>query len=137
MSASERDFNQDIFGRNGPAQLFGWRTYRTMRSRGSNPGYPDQTCVRRSDRLLFAELKKDARSRPTESQREWLTMLAMTGQEVYLWRPEDTDEIVEVLRWRWTLNPSLDLSRQAGLIKFAPASQWIFSDGVGGRRDEL
>ena len=77
------------------AKFKGWLVYHTYDSRRSEPGFPDLCMVRRS-RLVFAELKNE-RLRLTDAQKEWKARLVQAGQEMYLWRPSDWDEIVEVL----------------------------------------
>ena len=88
------------------ARAHGWtRSYHTYNARRSSPGFPDLVMVRDGDpgRLLFAELKgnrsgaRKVRPEPTAAQIAWLDSLASTGAEVYLWRPEDLDEIDEIL----------------------------------------
>ena len=109
------------------AALKGWRTahFRTaMDSRGRHrtpvagdgKGFPDLVLARvdgwrngqppatepfdpntiAGGRVIFAELKSD-RGRFEPGQRDWLTALQQAGAEVYVWRPADWDEIVEVL----------------------------------------
>jgi hypothetical protein len=64
---------------------------------GDGAGYPDLTLVR--ERVVFAELKaEDGRVRP--EQTVWLTTLAATGAETYVWRPRDWDAIDRVLTRR-------------------------------------
>ena len=50
---------------------------------------------------IFAELKSET-GQPTPEQYEWLEALAEAGQEVYLWRPSDSEPnggiISEILR---------------------------------------
>lgn len=60
-------------------------------------GWPDLVLVR--DRVIFVELKTNkGRTRP--EQVEWIGALKAAGQEVYVWRPSDWDEVVETLRWK-------------------------------------
>ena len=48
-------------------------------------------------RVIFAEMKAQ-KGRPSVEQRAWLALLADTGKvEVYVWRPSDFDQIVEIL----------------------------------------
>jgi hypothetical protein len=112
------------------ANILGWTTYHTLRSRGSRSGYPDRTCVR--ERIIFAELKRE-KTKPTPDQIEWLDRLAKAGGEVYLWRPSDLEEIGFVLGRRWHFYP-LDgmLVGLDELNELAPASLWIAGRG---RRD--
>lgn len=92
------------------AKVRGWtvahfRTSRTVSKRGrvryqtavaaDGTGFPDLVLVR-GHRLLFAELKTDT-GRLRAEQRAWLDQLEETEAEVYVWRPRDFDEIVELL----------------------------------------
>jgi len=47
-------------------------------------------------RVIFAELKS-MRGALTEEQQEWIDTLKAAGQEVYVWRPSDIEEIERVL----------------------------------------
>lgn len=60
-------------------------------------GWPDLVLVR--DRVIFVELKTN-KGRISDAQDEWIMALETAGQEVYVWRPSDWDEVVEVLRWK-------------------------------------
>jgi hypothetical protein len=74
----------------------GWRTAFSGR-----PGWPDLVLCR-PPRLLFVELKSDARgAKPSAAQEEWLAELDACGDEnvaAYLWRPSAWDEIEAALR---------------------------------------
>lgn len=63
---------------------------------GDGAGFPDLVLVRR-DRLVFAELKAGT-GRLSAAQRAWLDRLERAGAEVYVWRPEEWDAIVDALR---------------------------------------
>lgn len=89
---SEKRFLAQVVGL---AMLRGWRHYHTHRSEGSAAGFPDLVLVRRP-RVVWAELKRDS-GRLTRAQQDWLSDLAACGQEWYVWRPADWEEIVEVL----------------------------------------
>jgi hypothetical protein len=65
-------------------------------------GFPDLVMVRAdtkrwAPRVIFAELKTD-KGRLSSEQAAWLDALKSAGQETYLWRPRNWDEIVQVLR---------------------------------------
>ena len=78
-------------------KIFGWKHYHTWRSIHSPAGFPDCVMVR-ENRLLFAELKSE-KGKVSPAQQEWLDALDATGKcEVYLWRPNDIDEITSILR---------------------------------------
>lgn len=97
------------------AKIFGWKYYHTWRSIHSPAGFPDCVLVR-PPRLIFAELKSEKGS-VSEKQQEWLDILKACQErpkdfaleyaekrgyvlipEVYIWRPDDIEEIVECLR---------------------------------------
>jgi hypothetical protein len=78
------------------AQACGWRRYHTWLSKHSPAGFPDEVLVR-GGRLVFAELKS-AKGKLSADQEAWLEELrAVPGIEIYVWRPEDMDEIARVL----------------------------------------
>lgn len=100
---SEKEFTQMVVGTNsnpGVARTFGYRVYHTLRSKGSQPGFPDWTLAR--DRIVFLELKTEI-GRVSPAQREWLDALNTAGVEAYVVRPRHFDEIVCVLRARGPL----------------------------------
>lgn len=83
------------------AMLRGWRVYHALPARTSkgwrtptqgHVGFVDLVMARRG-RVIFAELKT-AHGRLSAAQQEWFTALG----DVYLWRPQDFDEIRRVLR---------------------------------------
>ncbi len=111
------------------ANMLGWCSYHTLRSRGSKSGYPDRTCVR--ERIIFAELKRE-KTKPTPDQVAWLDRLAAAGGEVYLWRPSDLEEVGQILGGRWRYDPVMrDLRMSDRLL--LPKSMWIPD---AGRRDQ-
>jgi len=106
--------------RPGLADSLGWLGYHTHRSDRSPAGFPDLVLVHPgAGRMIFAELKRQKRSNPTEAQVEWLDavnrvadsigddrhQLAASAWEAeqyptrliaVLWRPRDLlDGIVE------------------------------------------
>jgi hypothetical protein len=123
----EKEWDAQIFGsKNGVATLLGWSLrYHTLRSRGSDPGFPDRVLVR--DRVIFAELKREEKvATPiTDRQVEWLTGLARGGAEVYLWRPSDFDEIGQILgsRRMW-LPGSHALIPTSASVTTEPTRSW-------------
>ena len=83
------------------AELRGWMVYHVANVKShlrakTSVGYPDLTMIRYG-RLLFAELKRTAKDKPTEAQEKWLRELDC-GCAVYVWRPSDWPEIERVLR---------------------------------------
>ena len=96
------------------ARLCGWSTHHTHDSRGSADGFPALVMVR-GPRLIFAELKTDAKSsRLTPEQKEWIDALGVVEDElplpddayplriapvlVFVWRPADWGSIEKTLR---------------------------------------
>lgn len=77
------------------AQLMGWLCYHTHDARRSNKGFPDLVLVR--ERVIYAELKA-ARGKLSADQVIWLESLSRAGAETYLWRPDDWEDIIHVLR---------------------------------------
>lgn len=79
----------------------GWELrYHTFDSRRSTAGFPDLVLVRVPE-ILYVELKTD-KGRLTKEQRAWLDALGACGQECYVWRPRDLEEVVERLKRRFT-----------------------------------
>ncbi len=69
----------------------GWRTAMT-----GDKGFPDIVAARDGVHV-FAELKTD-KGRLSHEQANWLDNLKGNGQHVYLWRPGDWEQIVDVFR---------------------------------------
>jgi hypothetical protein len=98
---TEKQFEQQLIGSNGKpgiARVLGWRCYHTLRSKGSEPGYPDWTLVR--DRVVFLELKRE-QGVVSDTQRDWIAALLNGGAEVYIVRPHHLEAITAVLRHRY------------------------------------
>jgi len=136
---TEKAWDAQLFAREkGLASMLGWLSYHTLRSKGSQPGYPDRTLAR--DRIVFAELKAEG-GRLSDRQRAWLDRLAAAGGEVYLWRPGDLDDVGRVLSKRWMFVPSghgrpvlLD-----GFEMWTPPCLWTApsDDRPGGRWEDV
>jgi len=93
------------------AKKFGWLYYHTHRAKFSAAGFPDFVFLR-GHRLIFAELKM-SKKEPTAIQQHWLESLRSCAKheetlegyghytlecfEVYLWYPDDWDDIIEIL----------------------------------------
>ncbi len=91
---SEKDFEGQI---RDLAKLFGYKYYHTWGSFHSPMGFPDCVLVK-GGRLIFAELKSE-KGKVSVPQQEWLDALGgVANVEVYLWRPDDFDEIVKILQ---------------------------------------
>lgn len=82
-----------------------WMCYHTEDSRGSGYGFPDLVCVHLSGITLYAELKTE-RGVVKPEQATWLYRLALKNKRVYLWRPSDEREILDLIQaihdWRTT-----------------------------------
>jgi hypothetical protein len=130
----EKQWDNDLFSKNGLATTLGWDSYWTFRSKGSRAGFPDRTACR--ERIIYAELKReltgkkseDANRQPSAFQVYWLDKLAAAGGEVYLWRPSDLDEVARVLGKRWHYS-AYNRSLQVDGKGWQPASLWIPSVG--------
>ena len=93
-------------GREGVAVRFGWESvhfrsartaygWRTPVQGSMGKGWPDLVLVR-PPRIIFAECKVTTKLRP--EQQAVLDLLRDCGAEVYVWRPEDFDEVARLLR---------------------------------------
>lgn len=88
------------------AKLCGWRvvhfrqakTSRGWRTpvQGDGVGWPDLFLIR-VGRIIVAECKSE-RGKSTPEQDAWLKAFELASVPSYLWRPDDWDEIMEVLR---------------------------------------
>ncbi len=91
---TERDWERQIVNL---AKTLGWRCYHTLRSKGSQPGFPDWTLVR--DRVVFLELKRED-GKLSEPQKEWLGALLSANAEAYVARPRDLVTVGKILAAR-------------------------------------
>lgn len=95
---TEKELQSQLFGTKvGIAKIMGWACYHTLKSKGSEPGFPDWTLAR--DRVIFVELKTE-KGRLSEAQIGWVNLLRKADAEVYVVRPRHLEEITEVLRQR-------------------------------------
>lgn len=105
-----QDFLIGSKGQPGLARVLGYRCYHTLRSKGSEPGWPDWALVR-PGRFVLLELKHDAKaSKLSDAQKEWVLALIEGGVEVYVPRPRNLAAIQHVLqaKTRPTSGPELD-----------------------------
>lgn len=93
VGLSEKEFMDQVIEL---AKGQGWLHYHPFDSRKSVAGWPDLFFVRR-DRYFWAELKSHG-GRLTAAQEVWIERLREAGATVYLWRPEDWPQIMEVLK---------------------------------------
>ena len=98
---TEKEFSQQV---EDLLNLFGWRWchFRPARTEygwrtplSGYPGFLDYIAVK--NRLIIFELKSE-NGNLTSAQEEWLDTLKACGQEVYLWRPADIEDIARLLR---------------------------------------
>lgn len=69
------------------ARDLAWATYHTLRSKGSEPGFPDLVLIRGSV-AMFRELKT-SQGALTPAQKAWLGHLEAAGLDAGVWRPLD------------------------------------------------
>ncbi len=84
------------------AKMFGWMTYHPFLSKWSERGWPDLALLKEYPdgraRLILAELKSPS-GKLTVEQEKWIEALSkVEGIEVYVWRPDDFENVVEILR---------------------------------------
>ena len=132
LEQTEKEWDAVLFNsRTGLAPTLGWTlVYHTLRSKGSQAGFPDRICLR--ERQIVVELKRES-GKPTADQVRWLDGFAAAGVETYLWRPSDLQEVGDVLAHRWTWRP-VGGSLFARGSTFHPNSLWVAGRG---RRDTL
>lgn len=115
----EKQLEQQIIGTKtnpGLARMLGWAAYHTLRSKGSEAGYPDWTLVR--ERVVFLELKRE-QGVLSDAQVRWITALRKANAEVYVIRPRHLEAIAAVLQTRMTpLQPT-------GLLPLQPIGSLI------------
>jgi len=98
----EKTFTKEVIAL---AQSHGWHCahFRTSQGKagrwltavqGDGKGFFDLVLAR--ERCLFAELKVGKNKR-TKEQEQWAEVMNTAGQLVYLWKPQDWPQIVEVL----------------------------------------
>lgn len=92
---TERDLREQV---RDLCKLFGWKMYFTWRSIHSPKGMLDLLLTNRErKRVIFAELKTE-KGKLTPEQQETFDDLEECGQEVYVWRPADIENIARLLR---------------------------------------
>lgn len=102
MRATEGEFQTAVIAL---AHLRGWKVahFRPARTeRGwrtpmeGDAGFPDLVLARKGS-VIFAELKAHGKN-PSADQADWLAALqGDNGVEVYVWRPEDMDQVQMIL----------------------------------------
>lgn len=99
LELTEAQWDDQLFApKTGLAPTLGWTlSYHTLRSRGSESGFPDRVLVR--ERVVYLELKK-ATGKLSAAQKRWTLALLEAGAEIYVARPADFDDITAILRHR-------------------------------------
>lgn len=114
---TEKEWELQIVGTRdhpGAARQVGFRVYHTLRSKGSQPGFPDWTLVR--ERLIFLELKSET-GKPSDAQKEWIGALLDAGQEVYIARPRHLEPLARILAARGDPFQRRDVVEDAALLR--------------------
>ena len=104
MAVLEKDFAKQV---EGVLNLFGWlwkHDLPAVRQSGhwstaykGASGFPDYIAVR-GDRVVCAEIKNE-KGRVSKDQKIWIDALKGSDKvEVYVWRPNDLEQIIEILR---------------------------------------
>lgn len=102
---SEREWMEQVFDL---AKILSWKTMHVRRSIASyNKGWTTATSVKgwpdavmwseAQQRLIFVEFKKES-GRLTVEQKDVIRSLLAAGQEVFVWRPSQLEEIKNVLQ---------------------------------------
>lgn len=81
----------------GLARQLGFTAYHTLRSKGSEAGYPDWTLAR--ERVIFLELKTET-GKVSDAQVHWIDVLTRAGAECYVVRPRHLQAIAWVFAKR-------------------------------------
>jgi hypothetical protein len=87
------------------AHVYGWKCFHArpaMTSKGwrtpvqaDGAGFPDLVLAR--ERIIFAELKSE-KGKLSDAQQAWRDVILAAGGEYYVWRPENFEKIVEILK---------------------------------------
>jgi len=97
---TERELTSQVIGpkaKPGVARQLGFACYHTLRSKGSEPGFPDWVLAR--ERVIYLELKTE-KGVVSDAQRFWIRALHNAGAEVYVVRPRHLEQIAWVLARR-------------------------------------
>lgn len=95
QSISEKEFQSETESlfRSMPGK--NWQVYHTLRSKGSEPGFPDLVLIDERGRLVAIELKVRDYV-PTAHQERWLRAFRRAGAEVYVFWPRHRKHITQV-----------------------------------------
>jgi hypothetical protein len=117
LELSEKEWELQAIGtanHPGLARQVGFLVYHTLRSKGSQPGYPDWTLAR--ERVVFLELKKEG-GKPSDAQRVWISALLDAGAEIYIARPHDLDRLARILTARGDPFQRRDVVEDAAFLR--------------------
>ena len=81
----------------GIARITGWKAYHTLRSKGSEPGWPDWHLVR--ERIILIETKTE-KGKVSDAQKQWVRALLTAGAETYIVRPKHLQLASRILNLR-------------------------------------
>ena len=80
-------------------KIYGWKFYHVVDqrhyARRTTKGFPDYTAAK-EPRLVFFELKSE-KGKLTPEQKKWIDLLIACGQEVYIWKPSQMEEVIKTL----------------------------------------
>lgn len=114
---TEKEWELQIIGTQnhpGVARQVGFLVYHTLRSKGSQPGFPDWTLAR--ERVIFLELKSET-GKPSDAQKKWIGALLDAGAEAYLARPRDLDRLARILAARGDPFQRRDVVEDAAFLR--------------------
>lgn len=95
IRVTERDLREQV---RDLCKIYHWRFLFTWTSIHSPKGMLDLLLINKEqERVIFAELKSE-RGKMTPEQQETFDELDACGQEVYLWRPADIENIARLLK---------------------------------------
>ena len=89
----EADFQRQV---QDMARIHGWLDWHVLKAKGMRAGFPDLLLLRPPE-LIWVELKS-AKGKVTPAQTEMHEKLRECGQKVYVWYPDDWNEIEEILK---------------------------------------
>ena len=91
---TEKDLREQI---RTLCKLYGWMMYFSWTSIHSPKGFPDLVLVNPDKcRVIYVELKTE-KGKVSNHQQYWLHALWKCKQEVYIWRPDDIEDIARIL----------------------------------------
>jgi hypothetical protein len=110
---TEREFSLQVYDL---LALLSWCRYHTWRSKHSRAGYPDESCWRTGDRHLWLELKRE-KGKLSDAQKDTIRGMLEAGDEVYVVRPSDLDDLAAVLQARGRVFTGLAFDAHQRLVE--------------------